>query len=303
MLTSPEDIFRIIALFTTVFFSYVFTWMAIKIAGRFNAIAGPNEKHVRTHTRPIPLMGGPAFLCAFFPGLIATFLHESTWAGLIPALSVVIMLGLYKDCVQRPLSPLLQLVIQAAAVGFLVSQNIQLVVCSSTIVNCLSTILLGVTLINAINLLDVVDGLAGGISMLICCCCAVLPWADGFTSGASLAALLAAAICGFLMHNYPPARIFMGDTGSYSLGLLLTAFACSLQATKENPLLFTGILFAVPLIELTTTVAIRLLSRRSPFVGDGIHISLLLLNRGWSTKQILYFAYGIVLITNLFVLM
>lgn len=145
-----------------------------------------------------------------------------------------------------------------------------------------------VGLVNAFNMLDNMDGLSGGTAAaaaagLACAALAApppLPLAAG-----GLAATLGGAILGFLVHNAPPARLYMGDAGAYLLGFVLAVSAVDLAPAGRSALgacwLLAGT-FVVPWYDLVTVAAVRLAEGRSPFRGDQCHLSHRLVARGLS---------------------
>ena len=157
-----------------------------------------------------------------------------------------------------------------------------------------------VTITNAMNFLDNMDGLSSGIGIV----CGVMYLAATLINGqwfvAALAALLVGALLGFLCFNFPPAKVFMGDGGSLVLGLTLAIISIrttylppgsSLDgSTAPSPpgkwyaLLMPVLVLAVPLYDLTSVTIIRLLQGKSPFVGDQQHFSHRLVKKGLSKR-------------------
>ncbi len=169
----------------------------------------------------------------------------------------------------------------------------------------LLTVLWLVVVTNAINFMDNMDGLAGGVS----CIAAALFLAAALINGqwfiAAMLALLVGALLGFLCFNFPPASIFMGDGGSLVVGFLLgfltvrTTYFESDAATAWYGVFMPLIVLAVPLYDLLAVVTIRLSQRRSPFVGDQQHFSHRLVKRGLSVRRMLAVIYGVTLTTGL----
>ena len=130
--------------------------------------------------------------------------------------------------------------------------------------------IVGVT--NAINLADGLDGLAGGICLLIFTCIGYLAYIEGDTVNGLVALALVGAIFGFLRYNTFPATVFMGDTGSQLLGF--SAVALSLDLTQGNTALspvLPLILLGIPVLDTLTVLATRIVRGRSPFTGDQSH--------------------------------
>jgi len=163
------------------------------------------------------------------------------------------------------------------------------------------TVIFLVLISNAINLIDGIDGLAAGISVIA----AVAIWAISLSpilyrpDAAILAATLAGASFGFLRYNFNPARMFLGDNGSYLLGFILASLSCLGLAKKITVSIITPILiliFAMPLIDCFYTIIRRSLNKKNILKADSEHIHHQLENLGLSHKQINYIIYGLSLI-------
>jgi UDP-GlcNAc:undecaprenyl-phosphate GlcNAc-1-phosphate transferase len=157
--------------------------------------------------------------------------------------------------------------------------------------------IVGVT--NAINFIDGMDGLAGGLSLIIAATLAVVAYsrAKPFnTQGEAILALaLAGGIVGFLRCNFPPASIFMGDGGALLLGFVLSSIAIS-GVMKSATVLAIGaplIILALPMVDLTKVVVGRVLRGQHPMQADRTHLHHRLQDAGWSVYSALLFAYAI----------
>ena len=149
-----------------------------------------------------------------------------------------------------------------------------------------------VSLVNSMNMLDNMDGLAGGVTVICGVCLAVsLPVTDGpgpLPGVGILLWALAGGALGFLWHNFPPARLFMGDAGSYQAGFLLgslSALAASRAGGAWPAALAPLLVFAVPMYDLLSVLAIRLRAGRSPFAADHSHVSHRLVALGLTRPQ------------------
>ncbi|MCD6405732.1 MAG: undecaprenyl/decaprenyl-phosphate alpha-N-acetylglucosaminyl 1-phosphate transferase, partial [Planctomycetes bacterium] len=157
---------------------------------------------------------------------------------------------------------------------------------------------------NAFNLLDNMDGLAAGVAFII----AVIFFAVALTTGqmfiALFLAVFAGAVLGFLVFNFPPARIFMGDTGSYVLGYFLGVAAVVFTFVPEGtikasvlPLVLPFLLFAVPLYDTVSVIVIRLREGRHPFEADKRHFSHRLVDLGMKRREAVLTIYAATLVT------
>ena len=168
-----------------------------------------------------------------------------------------------------------------------------------------------VALINAFNMLDNMDGLSSGVAVLCGGFLAAIllfgpnPDASGpqlFVAG--LVLVVIGAAFGFWCHNWPPAKLFMGDAGSYFLGFLLAAAALlasytSYSGERKHAILAPLFVMAVPLYDMTTVIAVRLATGRSPFAGDRNHFSHRLVDLGFSRPRAVQVIYLVTTISGL----
>jgi UDP-GlcNAc:undecaprenyl-phosphate GlcNAc-1-phosphate transferase len=154
-----------------------------------------------------------------------------------------------------------------------------------------------VALINSFNMLDNMDGLSGGVAAIAASMlAAVLLMAPDPTTGkpqifvAGLLLVVVGALAGFLWHNLPPARIFMGDAGAYFVGFMiaiatLLASYTGYHSEKRHAILAPLCVMAVPLYDMTTVILIRLKNGKSPFQADKNHFSHRLVDLGLTKAQ------------------
>jgi UDP-GlcNAc:undecaprenyl-phosphate GlcNAc-1-phosphate transferase len=162
-----------------------------------------------------------------------------------------------------------------------------------------------VVITNAFNFLDNMDGLSAGVGAI----CLALLVACGLAAGQVLipawACLMLGAVLGFLVFNFPPARIFMGDAGSLVVGYtiavvsILTTYFDSGEGRAPYPLVMPLVVLAVPLYDFVTVVAIRLREGRNPLFGDQRHFSHRLVEHGLSRRQAVLTIYLATLATGL----
>lgn len=300
-----------------------------RLAPRWGLIDRPGERKV--HTTPTPLGGGVAIwlgmLLPFCIGSIVLALVQFKVldAALLPPLarehmgglwqqlprlwvllgaaSVLMVLGLVDD--RRGLDWRLRLGVQLGVALFcVVTQGWQLTafIGIPAITVALSVLWIG-ALVNSFNMLDNMDGLSAGVAAI----CAALLAAVLLVSPnpessrpqlfvAGLLLVLCGALVGFLTHNRPPARIFMGDAGSYFVGFVLAV--ATLLATytgyhgeHRHAVLAPVCVLAVPLYDMVTVLWIRLREGRSPFQGDKSHFSHRLVDLGFSKTQAVLVIY------------
>lgn len=233
----------------------------------------------------------PDVLARHIPGLIS---RSRLLGSLVGAAVVLHIIGLFDDL--RPLGPRIKLLGQFFAAGLLaVVGEIRFdFFIQSDIIATLLSVLWMVIIINAFNFLDNMDGLSGGVAVI----------SAGMILGAALAsdqvfvgaqlAIFIGVLCGFLVFNFAPAKIYMGDAGSLLVGLhLAVATIRTTYYQQTSPAdggswyntLMPLIVLAVPLYDFASVVIIRLLQGRSPFVGDNQHFSHRLVARGMTRPQ------------------
>jgi UDP-GlcNAc:undecaprenyl-phosphate/decaprenyl-phosphate GlcNAc-1-phosphate transferase len=269
----------------------------------------PNARKV--HQDPVPRLGGVGIFAGFFVSalvgiLVAARLFPSAWAdafslrALTVAAAVVLIcaVGLVDDFSNLPALFKLGLQVAAAALatagGFIVplaGPDGSLVL---RIVAWIITMgwIVGIT--NAVNLVDGMDGLAGGIAGIASISLGAVALLHGSPSNALVAAALLGAVGGFLIFNFPPARIFMGDSGSYLLGFSLSIIPLlgSAGTRAAGPLLAPLVALSIPILD-TFAAIIRRARRHQPVHSpDKEHIHHVLLALGLEGRTILAVLYG-----------
>lgn len=289
--------------------SAIITWLLgdwLQQRAKVNGlVAGPNPD-VPLHDRTVPLVGGIAILGGLLPMLLILAITFPEIGWLVVGLLVLTTLGLAKDRANNPVTPIGKAAIQAAVQGL----GVLLILQGSGLIFALEDkplltiglVLLGVTVINAWNFLDVSDGLAGGIAVFTCLCLAMIAKLNGDTALLWLTLSFAAALTGFLVHNRPPAKIFMGDVGSFMIGGIIGF--CLLRTLSHTPQFSSvqlggiALLLCLPILEFGYTVLRRSANGRPPWLGDHHHMSLTLLRRGWSARAMLTAAYTVTAVTG-----
>lgn len=301
--------------------AYVLTPLVRRFALAIGAAPEVRERDV--HSVPIPRLGGLAMYLALAAGLLVT--HEMprlktvfdgpSWKGLLLAGGLITLIGLVDD--RWGMGAFTKFAGQVAAAGILTLNGVQmqsLPLWGTTYLlpptqGIILTILLVVVTINAVNFIDGLDGLAAGVvgiaAMAFFVYSYVLYVVNGTsrqTDSAMIAALLAGMCLGFLPHNFNPARIFMGDTGSMLLGLLLASCSITLTGIDANsaasanlpallPLVLPIAVLAVPFLDLLLAVVRRTSAGRSPFAPDKKHLHHRLLAIGHSQRRAVLLMY------------
>ena len=293
--------------------SFLITPLARRLAFRWGAVDVPNERKI--HTTPMARWGGLAVFAGFslpwfglfwLENQITATLRDYEMLFLTLMLGALLMLGLgIYDDVKGANAPQKLLVQILTAIG-LYYGGYQISRLSNPFGAPLELGWLGlpisvlwiVGLTNAINLLDGIDGLAPGVTACIALSLAVINILSGQVLVALLALCLAGACLGFLPYNFSPAQIFLGDSGSLFIGIVLAGIGVLslFKAATTTLIVVPLLLFGLPLFD-TTSVVIGRLARRVPlFQADKSHVHHRLLKWGFSQRQAAIVLYGISLL-------
>jgi len=269
----------------------VVTPLAIRLAARLGVAAPPNPD-VPTHTCAVPLLGGLALAAAILPWLAVAAADDHRWIGVPVAVVLVIGLGAYKDRVVRDVHPGVQLAVEAIAAGLAWWGGLRLGHGLASWLDASLAIGLTLVIVNAWNFLDVMDGLAGGVAATAGLAYLAIGLASADPWIAVVGGALAGGALGYLPFNWPPARIFMGDIGSLTIGLTTATLSITAIARDRlGPIALAPL--CVPLGDLAFTTALRLALGRSPLRGGDEHATLRLAARGWSTRRVVLVACAI----------
>jgi len=295
------------------------TPLARRLAAHTGVMDAPSARKV--HAEPVPLLGGAAIYAAVMLALLLFGeRHEvAQLAGILIGATLVSFLGLWDD--RWPLRPAFKLAGQLGATSVLVLSGVRVQLFGDAIADGLVTVLWVVAVTNALNFMDNMDGLSGGVAGVAAGSFLLLAVANDQLLVAPLAAALLGACLGFLVYNFNPASIFMGDGGSLFLGFALAALGIKLRfpglptaVTWVVPVL----VLAVPLFDLALVLVSRARRGVNPFTTGGRdHLSHRLVAAGLTTREatlglylvgcgagavaILLTSYGSVLFTNLVV--
>ena len=274
----------------------------INIANQKRLFDFPDERKV--HHNPIPALGG----LAIYAGFMTAFLLTVSFAGdnyvfqyLVVAGVIIFFVGLKDDLLNiAPFKKFLGQIMAASLLVFkggLVISNMDGILGVHDLQPVAAegiSVLTIVVIINSFNLIDGIDGLAGSISFVASAFCAVFFAVNGDWSYACMAAALLGAVAAFLIFNYPPARIFMGDTGSLLIGLVNAVLVIRfIQTAQKAPVWSVGsaaamgfaILF-VPLFDTLRVFSYRIVHGIPPFTPDRSHIHHILMRFNWSHLKV-----------------
>ena len=260
---------------------------------RFGIVDRP-DGNLKTHREPVPYLGGLAIYLAFLLALSLTFRFSEQVLGLLLAGSLVVILGLIDDLGQ--LGPWTKLAGQMVAVMVLVKSGIYI---KLAFLPLWAAIVLSVVwmlaVINAFNLIDIMDGLSAGTAGVAAIILLVVAELNGDSTAAVVLAALGGACFGFLRFNFEPARIYMGDAGSMFLGLLLGALAMDLAYTDRNPVaaLAPALILGVPIFDMLFVMYIRRKRGLPIMLGSPDHVALRLRKWRLTTRQTVTLSYGV----------
>ena len=291
----------IIAFVTSLLLVPVVRWLSF----RTGHVAIPRSD--RWHRQPTPTLGGIGMFIAFGTGLLAIWLINidhgifvKRWSIII-GIGIMFAVGLYDD--YKHVNPPIKLVFQILAATFVIFfGNNTIDFFRWPIANILLTFFWLVGITNAINLLDNMDGLAGGVALIAAGFLSIFFWKTGYLELLILSLSLVGSILGFLVFNFPPAKIFMGDSGSMFLGFSLAALAIARRTQASNILAIIGVptlVFMLPILDTGLVTITRLLRGQSPAVGGKDHTSHRLVAFGLSERQAVLVLYGIAIISGL----
>lgn len=286
---------------TTAFVASLLLTAAVRtMARRLNIIDRPDGKR-KLHKRPVPLWGGVAVYAATVLGLFAVRLGQVGTTSFIElsnawiiAAGFVCLVGSIDDRFNLPsrLKLVLQIVsvLPIVALGYYVDR---IVAFGYPIVlgwlGIPLTILWLVGCINALNLIDGMDGLASIIGLSTAAMLGVIAASQQQDHVAAMAIILAASLAGFLIYNLPPASIFLGDSGSMVIGLSigLLGMQGSLKTSATLAITAPAVVMTLPMFDIVAAIVRRTLSGHSFDTPDRQHIHHRLLDRGWSPWQVL----------------
>lgn len=252
----------IAALLLTLVASILFCGVYLRLARHFQLVDTPNARS--SHRLPTPHGGGVPMLLAFALGLLAAAAWHAPWAANYIALTsialLLMVLGIADDMWQLSVA----LRFAAYGLGCLAAALFLLPwpLTDSTLLDgvvLLLAVLAMLWLLNLYNFMDGIDGIAACQCVLACCAAAALSWHRGGHDYALFCLLLAACQCGFLLWNWPPASLFMGDAGSIPTGFLLAGLAAIGTADGRLSLACWMVLLAVFITDATWTLVWRML--------------------------------------------
>jgi UDP-GlcNAc:undecaprenyl-phosphate GlcNAc-1-phosphate transferase len=274
------------------------TPLAARLAKGLGAVDRPSDR--RIHREPTPRLGGLAILCGFLVPVLFYLPEDSGARALVTGAVLVAALGAVDDI--WGLSPAVKLCgqVACAAVPVAAGLTIDHVTLPFVGVGDLGwaqyplTIIWFVALMNMINFTDGMDGLAAGITVLGAATFAVLAASLGRADPAIMAAALAGACAAFLVFNFHPAKVFMGDAGSMLLGFVIAGVAVSgvVKTSAAIAIVAPLVVLAIPILDTSFVIMKRLKHGLPVYSADRSHFHHRFFTIGWSQRKTVLALYG-----------
>lgn len=278
------------------------TPLTAKLARRVGAVDQPRERGLSEH--PTPLLGGLAILAAV---LVASFIfvdpgvaEDEKIRGILAGAIIVTLVGALDD--RFDLAAPVKFIGQIVAATIPVVAGVEVANITLPFIGAVDlgsagaplTVLGIVFVINVVNFSDGVDGLAAGVCAISAVAFSIIAFDLGRGSAAVLAAIIAGAAAGFLVFNFHPAKVFMGDAGSNLLGLLLACVAVegAVKTQVVLALVFPLLVLAVPFLDTTFVVLKRLKYGRPVYVADQSHFHHRMNRIGFSQRKTVLYLYA-----------
>jgi len=272
-----------------------------KLATHVDAIDIPNERKV--HKKPIPRLGGLAIFGAYLLGYMLFARTSVQIISILIGSFIVVLIGVFDDI--KPIRALVKFIVQIVAAcvvvfyGNMVLNHVDIFGLSFDIPNILSqivTIFFIVAVTNSINLIDGLDGLSSGISCIYFITIAIIAFVLNRNQGLDtiLSLILLGSTLGYLVYNFHPASIFMGDSGSLFLGFNISIIALlGFKTATITSLIVPVFILAIPLFDTTLAIFRRLLKGESIGKPDKEHFHHQLLKMKFSIPVTVLIIYGI----------
>jgi UDP-GlcNAc:undecaprenyl-phosphate GlcNAc-1-phosphate transferase len=275
------------------------TPLVARLAVRVGAVDEPRERGLAA--RSTPLLGGLAILTGVLAAALIWLPVDQQTTGILLGAALIAFVGALDDVFE--LSPAVKLLGQVAAALIPVLAGVRVEHVTLPFVGALDfgaawggalTVIGMVGLMNVVNFSDGVDGLAAGVCAISALAFAIIAFDLGRTSAGVLAAIVAGAALGFLIHNFHPASVFMGDCGALLLGYLLGCAAVqgSLKTNALIALVGPLAILAVPFLDTSFVIARRLKYKRAPWSADAHHFHHRMARIGFSQRRTVLYLYA-----------
>ena len=278
----------------------VCTWWILSRGGSRWLVDHPNARSL--HDRPISRAGGIAILAGLATGLAVVMLHGSPTPGqywVLAGGAIIVSISFADDV--RPVSPAIRIVFHLAAAACVVPAGLSAarIVLPGAVLDLgmhggvAFTVLFVAWVVNLYNFMDGIDGLAGGMTTIGFTTLALLCAQGGASTLAAVGFVVAAASAGFLMFNFPPAKIFMGDLGSSLLGYLCAVTMLSASRSASVPLWVSVVVFSPFIVDASVTLVRRTMAGERPWHAHRSHYYQRLVRLGWGHRKTVLREYGL----------
>ena len=278
------------AIIVTFVVTALLAWLLTRVRGRWRVLDIPNERSL--HTQPTPRTGGVAMLAGAGAGMVTAW-HEGYIIAdttTVTAISILALVALVDD--RHNLGAGLRLLVQAVVVAVLLyfyrlpDMPVMLLPVA---------LLFLVWMINLYNFMDGMDGFAAGMAGIGFGTYALLAWQAGHLELALGCAVIAAAAAGFLLLNFPPARLFMGDSGSTVLGLLAGVVILQAHIAGILPFWLGMLVFSPFIVDASITLAARVLRGERFWMPHKTHYYQRLVQLGWGHRRTVLAEYALMM--------
>lgn len=294
-----------VILLVTFLTSFVLTPIIRMIAIHVNALDIPDKRKI--HNKPMPRLGGLAIFLTFMLGYMLYARESTMMLSVLMGGFLVVLCGMIDDI--NPLKAKYKFLVQLIAASTVcIYGNLVLNEITAFGINLyfttpwaqIITIIFMVAVMNIMNLIDGIDGLTSGVSAIYFITIAIIAFILNQMGGLDiiLSLIMAGATLGFLAHNFPPATIFLGDTGSYFLGYIISIIALlGYKATTLTSIVIPIAILAIPIFDTASAIVRRLLKHKNPFTNpDKEHLHHQLLKMKFSPRTTLLIIYSITIL-------
>lgn len=281
--------------------SFILTPIFRFIAKKFSILDYPHS-YIKTHTIPTPYFGGLAIALSFYTILFLVRITTNFPTGTLRSLRgivlgslIILILGFIDDVKYKGIHYTTKFLGEFLAAIILIIYGIKINFISPTWISVIITVIWVVGMTNAINLIDVIDGLSAGVSLFACLGLFFITYfieGERYIGYATLA--LAGGCLGFLPYNLSSKyKIFMGDTGALFIGFIISAVALGAKYSCNNSVgvISPIIILLIPIYETFLISFLRLNRGQSPFIGSKDHFALRLISAGISRRHVLLLTY------------
>jgi len=265
----------VISFFISVSAAFFLLLLFIKTAPMLGLIDNPDRK-LKLHSNPVPVVGGLSlFFVLLFSFLAQYFTSGIFSAPLFTGMILTLILGIVDD--YKRLSPMPKLIVECIFSIFLISRGYCInVLIFHPYINYLLTFIWIIGIMNAFNLLDIMDGLAGSIALIVSLTLLFINISYGDAENSIILASLSGFLVSFLFFNKPEAKAYLGDSGSLLIGYVLAVVSIGTKYTSNNHVAFLTplLIFGIPIYDTIFVSIIRLSKGKNPLHGSPDHFAL-----------------------------